>query len=85
MNSGSEITDFQDLHTHLICIRDFTSIMERTSMIRSSQRLTGDSASGRAEVVLIREKQCSWVKEAVAAAAMLSIHNWCMKVIRSIN
>ena len=31
--------DFQDLQTHLIRIRDFTSEKERISMIRSSGRL----------------------------------------------
>jgi len=51
MNSGSEVIDFQYLHTHLICIRGFKSIKERTLVIRSSERLTGDSVSGRAGVV----------------------------------
>jgi len=35
MNSESEIIDFQDLDTHLILIRDFTSQKERTSAITS--------------------------------------------------
>jgi hypothetical protein len=44
MNMGSAIRVFQDLQTHFIRIRDFPGRKDRTSITRSSGRITCDFA-----------------------------------------